>query len=476
MAVWRSPSCTTPKNKHLVVLPQGKVQETFCGQISQLKVCQLLTASPQVIYPVGLNGQDEPIITTLPDPLGSGISLITSKHNYLEIDIPLHPMEEPHRKMPPLEDIPTIWVTSPLKSPPKPEGSITTEVSNLLSQAVLEASSCESQQSLPRRLATAVVLMSPSQRPEGLLLPADTSSQASIDEGEASLGDILANISPIAVISGSNSTSALMALTELQTNANKAPDDLLSTKESIDTRRQRAVWDLGVMFCQNETQVAATVQEAKTICSQTALGIQTACSQLILEVKTTYLVAVKEAKTTRSHLLQEAKATCSKVICEAEAQKIFQATRLHNEPGKYTQDLEEQAIEEESKIHNDFLTTCQVVLYSSPPPLKSALASLYHLLLGQAPPSPPLASPKKTSPMGKEPTTTVPPMLMPKQPPKPKRWHPLPDPVESMPIGGATPKATLGGSSSPKRQDIPHWFTTPKPLTMPRHSAKTPRW
>ena len=28
-----------PKNKHLGVLPQGKAQETFCVQISQLEVC-----------------------------------------------------------------------------------------------------------------------------------------------------------------------------------------------------------------------------------------------------------------------------------------------------------------------------------------------------------------------------------------------------------------------------------------------------
>ena len=70
------------KNKHLGILPQGKVQETFCGQISQLKVCQLLAAGPEVIYPIGLNGQDESIITTLPDLPSSGISLITSKRNY----------------------------------------------------------------------------------------------------------------------------------------------------------------------------------------------------------------------------------------------------------------------------------------------------------------------------------------------------------------------------------------------------------
>ena len=31
-----------PKNMYLGILPQGKVQETFCGWISQLKVHQLL--------------------------------------------------------------------------------------------------------------------------------------------------------------------------------------------------------------------------------------------------------------------------------------------------------------------------------------------------------------------------------------------------------------------------------------------------
>ena len=80
-----------PKDKHLGILPQGKVKETPCGQISQLKVFQLLATGPQVVYPIGLNGHDEPIITTLPEPLDSGISLIMSKHIYLELDIPFTP-------------------------------------------------------------------------------------------------------------------------------------------------------------------------------------------------------------------------------------------------------------------------------------------------------------------------------------------------------------------------------------------------
>ena len=110
-----------------------------------------------------------------------------------------------------------------------------------------------------------------------------------------------------------------MDLAELWTNANKALDDLLSTRGSIDARRQRAVWELGMMLHQNESQAATTVKEARVICSQMTLDIQTACSWSILEAKTGYLTVVKEAKTTRGHLLQEAEATFSKAICEAEA-------------------------------------------------------------------------------------------------------------------------------------------------------------
>ena len=241
-----------------------------------------------------------------------------------------------------------------------------------------------------------------------------------------------------------------MDLAELWTNANKAFDDLLSTKGSIDTRRQRVVWDLGMMLHQNESQVAVTVKEARVICSQMALDIWIVCSQSILEARTSYLVAVKEAKTTRSCLLQETEATCSKAICEAEAWKISQAAMLHKEHSKYMWDLEEQAMGEESRRRNNFLTACQVILYSSPPLLKSALAASYHILLGQTPLLPPLISPQRTSPVEEQPTTTVSPTLVLKQSLRPKRWHPLPDPMESTLIGGATPKATLGGPPSPQ--------------------------
>ena len=125
-----------PKGKHLGILPQGKGKETSCGWISQLNICQLLSTGPQVVYPSGLNGHDEPIITTLPEPPSSSTSIIASKHPYLEINIP--PNGESDTKVLPIGEASIIQTTNPHKSPPNPEGSITAEVNHLLDQAMTE--------------------------------------------------------------------------------------------------------------------------------------------------------------------------------------------------------------------------------------------------------------------------------------------------------------------------------------------------
>ena len=41
--------------------------------------------------------------------------------------------------------------------------------------------------------------------------------------------------------------------------------------------------------------------------------------------------------------------------------------------------------------------------------------------------------------------------------PRPRRWHPFPDPVDSMPLGGTTSKATSEGPSSSKQWEVPPW-------------------
>ena len=76
-----------PEDKHLGILSQGNA-ESPCGQISQLEVCQLLSARPRVIYPVGLNGDDQSATINLPGPLHSGSSVTIDDHLYIKIDIP----------------------------------------------------------------------------------------------------------------------------------------------------------------------------------------------------------------------------------------------------------------------------------------------------------------------------------------------------------------------------------------------------
>ena len=112
-------TCHTPlpKEGHLGILPQRGAEVAPCGQISQLEVCQLLVTSPQVVYPIGLNGHDEPIITSLPELLASSISLTTGEPIYLGIDIPSPPVEELDQKILPLGNVSTIVVASPHKSP-----------------------------------------------------------------------------------------------------------------------------------------------------------------------------------------------------------------------------------------------------------------------------------------------------------------------------------------------------------------------
>ena len=82
-----------------------------------------------------------------------------------------------------------------------------------------------------------VVLTTPPQKPEGQLWPNDISFQVSIKKSEASLQDIPASTSPIAAVSRTGSISPPEDIIELQTSANKALDDLLSTKASIDACR-----------------------------------------------------------------------------------------------------------------------------------------------------------------------------------------------------------------------------------------------
>ena len=252
-----------PRGKHLGILPQGKVEESPYEQISQLEVHQLLPTGPQVVYPIGLNGNDEPVMTTLPKPLHSSASVTTNEHPCMRVNIPLlHPEELEHMTLP-LGKVHTIPAGASPKTPSGQRISMATEVDNLLIQAMVEESSHESEHSPIGKVITVGAAMSPSHKSEALPPPVDTSSQASMEEGETTLESNPANISPIAAAYSSHSASPLVDPTERELDANLAAGHMLHVKQSGDIKRQRVVWELGLLLHQNEFDEATSIKQAK---------------------------------------------------------------------------------------------------------------------------------------------------------------------------------------------------------------------
>ena len=126
-----------PKDKHLSVLPQGKV-ESPCGWISQLEVCQLLSARSRVVYPMGLNGDDQVVTINLPGLLHSGSSVTTDEHPYMKIDIPSPTPEEQDGANLPLGGGHATEVIAMPKTPWKPRVTLMAEVGELLTRGMTE--------------------------------------------------------------------------------------------------------------------------------------------------------------------------------------------------------------------------------------------------------------------------------------------------------------------------------------------------
>ena len=214
---------------------------------------------------------------------------------------------------------------------------------------------------------------------------------------------------------------------------------------------------------QNESQATKSIKEAKAVCSQATLDAQALCFATVKEAKVTCIVVVKEAKMTQAHTIWETEAACSTTIRDAKAWRASQAELLQREHGNIVQDMETQAIQEESRSQSDFLSACQATLYASSVELKSTLVASYHLLLGQTPLSHPFVLLQRASPVEEQPSSATSPAPVPKQSPRPKRQHPSPGPVESMLLGKTTSKATSEGALSSKQWEIPPWDSALKP-------------
>ena len=175
-----TPHAPLPREGHLGILTEGGTNSTTCRQISQLEVHQLLTSGLQVIYPMGLNGHEAPMIVSPPESLARGTTLIGGKLTYLKVSIPQPtPEGQEPKALPHGSHSSPIQAPNPIKAPlPKAERevSMTVEVRELLSWTVLDMSGHVSGNSTPKRLNPMVILTPLPPKLGDLSGPVDTSS------------------------------------------------------------------------------------------------------------------------------------------------------------------------------------------------------------------------------------------------------------------------------------------------------------
>ena len=323
--------------------------------------------------------------------------------------------------------------------------------------AVSQSTLLQGRQSLQKQLFPYPTSQRP--QPHQLTLP----SQASVEEGEASLESNPVNISPAVATYSSCSGSPMVDLMELQMDANLATNHMLSVKRSMYLKRQWVIGELGLQLCQSKAKEAAANEKAKVLHWWEVLDAKVDCTKAVLEAKYNYSVAVQEAKMIRGNQLQELEIAYSKALGENAAMRSSQSATLHREHVRLMHELEKQAIREESKSHHDFLSACQAILHHALQPLKENLTTSYHVLLGQSPLSPPSAPLTRTPLAEEQPSSVASPRSVPKWSPWPKRQHPSPEPWGSMSIDETSPQATQEGPSSSKRWETPIWFASLKP-------------
>ena len=433
------------------------------GRSANSKSHQLLSAGPWVVYPVGLNGGDEPVTTTLLELLHSGASVITNEASILEDQ---YSFTSPGGTR--MYNFASWW------SAHHPSSQLTPNPSKAKSQ-YSGRSRWPPNLGNDRGIKPWIWTLPhregcynggsciPTLEVRGLTSAGQYIFSSKYGGDRDLSGGSPHQHSPTATAYSSGSASPSVDPMELWPNTNRATDNMLHLKRYTDLRIERVIWELGVLLCQSEVNEAISVAKAKVIHLQEVLDAKVGCSRSVLEAKCNYRVAVKEAKKIRGNLLQKSEASYSKAMSEATALRSSQSMTLHREHMRLIQELEEQALGEESKSHHDFLSACQAALYHTPQPLRENLVTSYHVLLGWSPPSPPSVQPAKAPLVAEQLPTAGPPTPMPKWSPRPKRQLPSPGPQGSTSIDGTTPKAAQGGPSSPKRQEAPTWLTSLKP-------------
>ena len=203
-----------PKDRHVCVLPQGEV-ESPSGWISQLKVCQLLSTGPSVVFPRELNGGNQSVTIDLPESLNMGSSDITDEYPYIEVNIPTLVPEQQGNASSPLSKKHDTATTNQPKAPCKPRITLRAKVNDLIDWGMTDNYDQESEHSTMAEVPSTEVDTLPPLKPEKPILLLDTHSQASVAETEASVESNPAGTLPMAVAHSSHSSSLITHLSKL---------------------------------------------------------------------------------------------------------------------------------------------------------------------------------------------------------------------------------------------------------------------
>ena len=225
------------KDKHICVQPQEKA-ESPSGQISKLKIHQLLSARPLVVFPVELNGGNQSVTIDLPKSLHTGSSVTTDEYPYIEVNIPTSiPEEQDHASLSLGRKHDTPTITRP-KTPWKPRVSLTAEVNNLIDWGMTDNYDQELEHSVLVEVPTTEADASPPLKMEMAVLPLDTSSQASAAETESSMESNPIGTLLTAVAHSSHSSSLIADLPKLQSDVHLAVNSMFTARRSSDLEIQ----------------------------------------------------------------------------------------------------------------------------------------------------------------------------------------------------------------------------------------------
>ena len=153
-----------PEEGHVRTMVKGSPSRNTCSHLIQLEVHLLFQLDNWVVYPEGLNGGLEPVVTPLPESLACGMSVL-DKPTFLQVDLSQFTTGDsvPKASAPCQASTLTSPTHFTMEDPPKAESQInmTTEVQDLLSCTVLGTFSQVSGSSTPESL-TSVALGDPS--------------------------------------------------------------------------------------------------------------------------------------------------------------------------------------------------------------------------------------------------------------------------------------------------------------------------